>query len=382
MTGTNVKIDAAWPVYVAGNASPLDRQAAAVIAEALGKSARVLSLDNWDGRHPAIIVGEPKRSRVLRRLCRNARLVPRSRREAYGLLISKNVVLVAGNDSEGTFAGAETFCQLLDQRAWHGGTVPAARINDYPSLSWRGVHLFAGGQALPFHRRLVSRVFGRCHLNKLVIQCEQAKWNTTSDVAPVWGMSKRDLVLDATNARDHGMEVIPLIESAAHMAWLLNSPKYRSYAEDPKIPFAVQPADRKVYNKLFPLYDEVIDTLHPRTMHVGCDELTLRGRFPYKSRARFATSTEALVAHLLPIRQYLEHRGVATMIWGDMLVGAGEGPDPGNAPPDDAAAAARRLLPKNIAVCDWHYRASGPFPSLAAFQNAGFHDVIAATWRS
>ena len=41
----------------------------------------------------------------------------------------------------------------------------------------------------------------------------------------------------------------------------------------------------------------------------------------------------------------------------------------------------RKQLPKDIVICDWHYRDKQPdFPSLAAFKQEGFR-VLGATWK-
>jgi hypothetical protein len=64
-------------------------------------------------------------------------------------------VIIAGHDAHGAYYGAQTLCQLMikDHR---GVSVVGAKVVDYPTLSWRGAHLFCGSQALPFHERLIA----------------------------------------------------------------------------------------------------------------------------------------------------------------------------------------------------------------------------------
>ena len=59
-----------------------------------------------------------------------------------------------------------------------GVYAPGGWVDDYPTLGWRGAHLFVGDHALPFHEKLIARVFTRLKMNALVLECEQARWDT------------------------------------------------------------------------------------------------------------------------------------------------------------------------------------------------------------
>src|SRR5579885_1546345 len=161
--------------------------------------------------------------------------------EGYRLDIrggNRCAVIIAGRSPKGTLNGAESFCQTL----WpSNGGVKAAigRVRDWPTLGWRGVHLFLGNQAFPFHKKLIENVLNRFKLNHLVLECEEVKWKTLGDAAPDWGMSKGDLRKELSFARNHGLTVVPLVNTAAHMRWLCTNKRFKDLAEDPKTPVAL-----------------------------------------------------------------------------------------------------------------------------------------------
>ncbi len=124
---------------------------------------------------------------------------------------------------------------------------------------------------------------------------------------------------------------------------------------------------------------------HPAAIHIGHDEV----KSPRRNRGRLGADERALPAALylrdiLRLHDYLRTKGIATWMWGDMLLTPAEFPgmlsrhlhgvDRGYGKP------LRDQLPRDIVICDWHYAdQQRTFPSLLALQNEGFR-VIGATW--
>ena len=363
---------------LAPNAGPLDCMAAQSVWEEL--SGR-LGLPTGAAPIGAvqIMFGEPASVPSIARYLREARAKPCLKPEGYVLLVGPSRIVVAGHDPQGTFYGAQTLCQMLDRDS-QGVYVWRGRIDDYPSLSWRGAHLFVGNHALPFHEKLIARVLARLKMNNLVLQCEQAKWDTLGKAAPPWAMSKTDIRADIAFARHYGMTVTPLVDSAGHMPWLFTDPANLPLAEDPQTPYAANVSNPETYQRLFRLYAEVEDTFHSNTLHIGGDEVTLRGRFPYRSRTQYRTVADAYIAHITRLHDHLKARGVKTMLWGDMLLSPGDAGDAANAPTPAQGAQMRARLPHDILLTDWHYTASGPFTSPLLLRRSGFGPVIGGTW--
>ena len=287
--------------------------------------------------------------------------------------------MVAGHDSAGTFYGAQTLLQLLGHDA-QGVFVPAAQVDDYPTLPWRGAHLFLGSHALLFHKKLIANILARFKMNNLVLECEQAQWETLGQHVPAWAMSKADLTQEIAFARRYHLAVTPLVESVGHIGWLVRDPAYGSLAEDPQTPYAANPINPKTYALLNRLYDEVEDTFHAPMLCIGGDEVTQRGRYPFRSRGRYPTVADAFVAHVTRLHDDLNGRDVRTMLWGDMLLAPGEATGDANAPSLADAQQMRARLPKDILIADWRYGANDDFASPQIFQSSGFGPVIGATW--
>ena len=109
-------------------------------------------------------------------------------------------------------------------------------------------------------------------------------------------MSKTDLRAELAFARAHYLEPVPLINSVGHMEWLFSDPARLALAEDPQTPYAANVTNADTYKFLFSLYDEVLDTFHSPVLHIGGDEVTMRGRYPYLSRATYPTVADAFTA--------------------------------------------------------------------------------------
>ena len=193
-------------------------------------------------------------------------------------------------------------------------------------------------------------------------------------------MSKADLKAEVAFAHRYGMTVTPLVNSVGHMPWAFEGGANLALAEDPQTPYAANVANPQTDQFLFRLYDEVLDTFGSSTLHIGGDEVAMRGRYPYLSRAQFPTLADAFVAQVTRAHDHLQARGVRTMLWGDMLLGPHEAADAVSAPSAAQARQMRDRLPHDIMLTDWHYRASGPFDSLPALRAAGFGPIIGATW--
>lgn len=362
------------PLRIVTDRNPLHRGAAeAIIREvkALGGPTPVFST-HPAGKGPEVVLSEPKAVRN--------RKVP-ANPEGYWLQVQPgSPSFIVGRTPQATFYGAQTFCQLI-HRTDHGLAIAACTIRDFPSLPWRGAHLFVGNTALPFHRRLIANVFSRFKLNRLVLQCEQAQWQTTKAVNPPWAMSKEDLGKEVAFARRHGLEPIPLISSLGHVRWLLHDKPFRDLREDPDQDYNIAAANPRTYRLLFRLYDEALQTFHSHALHIGGDELMYGGRYPFASKAKLKTVAAAFNYQVRSLHSYLSARGVKTMLWADMLVPHGEFPDAANAPDAPQASQMRRGLPRDVQLVDWHYGIEKDVNRLTLFEQAGFHNIIGATWK-
>ena len=371
-------------LVIADDATDQDKEGVAAVQRELAArfGLQPLTIMKESGAHRIlgnmILFGEPNRVKLLRRLLESAHVKPPAKVEGYCVRVTPYWTVVAGYDPAGTFYGAQTLCQLLE-RSGKSLQVAGMQVDDYPSLGWRGAHLFVGNKALPFHKRLITNIFSRYKLNNLVLQCEQARWRTMGKAVPDWAMSKADLRDDIRYARAHSLTVTPLVESVGHMGWLLQH-KPPDWSEDPKAQYAIKVDNAAAHHFLFELYDEIIDTFHSQNLHIGGDEVTFRGKYPSESKVKYPKVSDAYIAEVTKLRNHLRARHVGTMLWADMLLGPGEALDANNAPSLLEAERIRALLPKDIALFDWHYAAVDAYSSPDLLRGAGYGNVIGCTW--
>lgn len=298
--------------------------------------------------------------------------------EGYLLSADRWSVDVEGHDEAGVLWGVQTVVQLLSADA-QGSLVQPALIRDWPTLRVRAVHLFTGQNALPFHEKLIDRIYSRFKLNALFIQAEQAKWDADPDVAPSWGASKEDLKTEVAYARERGITVYPLLQSYGHMEWLFNKPQNRDFAEDPETPYSVNITNPQAVAYLEKFNGEADTLFGAPGFHAGLDEVTMRGRFPFRSNGR--TFADMYVANARHWHDFFAKRGKQMWMWADMALHPSEvKPSFGTAPSAEEAAKVRAGLPKDVVMVDWQYTPQEAYPSLRKLKEAGFKNIVAATW--
>lgn len=337
----------------------LEKQAARVLQEAL--------------RLP-IVTSAPKRDAIV--LQRASLPETPQKPEGYALLVEETGVVVSGTDSQGLLWGAQTLRQL-----WNPSTrrFPGVAIQDWPSLPLRAVHLFHGQRALPFHQKLIDRVFSPLKLNALFLQVEQVRWNHDPTIAPTWAGTPEQVAQELAYARERGMTLYPLVQSFGHLGWLLNNPKNRAFAEDPATPYALCLTDPKAVAYLEGFLAEIDTLFDAPTFHVGLDEVRLRGRFPYRSRPMRAN--ELFLKGARHWHRFFAQRGKSICLWADMALHAPEvNPSFGTAPSAAEAAKIRAGLPRELWLADWQYGEHEAFPSLELLKKEGYQKLLAASW--
>lgn len=308
--------------------------------------------------------------------------------ESYALEVTPTSVTVVGRDAAGAFYGLQTLRQLLQRDKAGQPMLPQVSISDWPTLAFRGAHLFVGKQALPFHEKLIERVLSRLKLNRMVIECEYTAWKSHPELHVPFAMAPHDLAKEIAFCRDHFMEPIPLIETLGHAQWLFANNQHKELAEDVTTPYAYNVNDPRTYQIVFDIFNEAISLFHPHLFHIGHDEVTLFGKYPARPENQQEGLVKLFVTDTKRLHDWLAKRDIRTMIWSDMLLNPLEGkPTPqnpslsaANAPTIADAQAMRAALPKDIIICDWRYApGSEQRNGLDLFQKDGFQ-TIGSAW--
>lgn len=370
-------------VYVGENPGADIEKAVAFLVEDLRDyydiGARVVR-----GRVPAnvpkgsIVLGESSR---LPRAAELAGLELPDNDEGYVLRVTPEVAAISARTPRGVFYGVTTLLQLVtvDEK---GVALRAAQIRDWPTLPFRGIHALSGKDAGDEIARAVRNLMARYKINTLVWECEYIIWDTAPEIEhPRYGMTKAE-ARKVIEAADRNMvEIIPLVQSLGHSEWIFTNDQNLDIAEDPETPYAYMVTNPRTYEFIFAVYQEALDFFKPRTFHIGHDEVTMRGRFPYRSAWTGKSVTELVAEDIIKLHEWFTERGVRIMMWGDMALAPGEAPDATFAPSIEEAKKRRELLPRDTIITDWHYAAAKPeeYTSIKIWKDEGL-EVIGCPW--
>lgn len=296
--------------------------------------------------------------------------------EGYEIAVSGEGVTIKAQSRKGLRHAFGTLAQLpaSDNQSLR---FPAVKIRDWPSVEFRGVHLFVGPTAAEFQRRLFSRVLVPLKFNAAVIQCERTNWLTTPGIETHITMPRDELKSHFDFLRSLDIEPIPLIQSFGHMNWLFANGKNLALAINPESPHAIDPRKAAARQLIDDLWDEAIALLQPKVVHFGLDEVDNRGWTddPY-------LTDRLWTEHVSFLAGIAKKHGVQMMIWGDQCLTTAEAPDAAHGDGPNHAAVRRAAIPKGTWIGDWHYKPSPDpkvFKSLELWKRAGM-TPIATSW--
>jgi hexosaminidase len=300
--------------------------------------------------------------------------------EGYLLAVETNGVVILARTAQGAFYGLQTLAQLW-QQAGEERACPVLEIEDWPAMRFRGVHWFPSASGVPMHQKLIRDVFGAFKFNQSVIQCEAAQWDSHPEITAPNAISKADLRQLVVACRSCFQEPIPLINVPGHAEWVFRNGSNLDFAEDRRTPYAYCVNNPQSFAFVQDVLNECLPIFQSKYCHLGHDEVAMRGRFPNPEcpRCKDATATELVLKHVAGMNDWLNTRGVETMIWGDMLLGPSEARDAMSAKTVTDAQARRAGISKKVTIVDWHYAAAADARSLEVLQKDGFR-VIAASW--
>lgn len=377
-------------IVVDGDAAAEDLFAARELNEELrARYGRALDVvPDRDVADPAghIVIGERGRNAHLARPGLPDAPSP-ARPEAYLLWVTRTHIVVAGEDRRGTFNGVETLRQML-RPAPRGGVavVRQVTIQDWPDHALRAVHVLLDGASAEFHTALIDRILAPYKFNTLLVEVEDVQWDSGR---PFWspdprGATKAQVqkVLDV--ARQHHIQVIPLLPTLGHSEWVFAGLRDDALCvEVAYIPRTTCDRARGVYPAvydpdrtitingapttlnealIFPILREVIDLFRPAYLHLGHDEV----RGPSGLRYDMAL----YLRDLITLARYLKASGVQPMVWGDVLW---------ERRAEAAAEPQFKDLPRDLTIVLWKYEDIREYPELSYFRLAGF-PVVGATW--
>jgi hypothetical protein len=418
-------LDNQVPVLVPSNASDEDLFLAhSLINELSDKFGLYLKIESVASLSPgrrAILMGSIENP-LVRQYCDQMQLLPALQShgpESYLLRTSGNMVLVAGNDDRGAFYGLQSLRQLV---AGEDGQLRFRGVNilDWPDKRFRGIYLFLPGRDnIPFFKRFVRDFMALYKYNTLMMEMNACMrldshpelnhgWvqfardvnyscrnyprlpfhgmeqnSSHQDVAD-GGFLEKDEVADLARwvARHH-IELVPVLPSFTHSYYLLTEHRDLAAVPQDKWPDIYCPVNPKSYALTFEVYDEFIEVLKPRSVHIGHDELFLP--VDVSPQCSDKDIGELFGEDVNKIHNYLASRGIRTQLWGDMLLQSVRGggmekrkaPDgwtynsPGGLTPEQV----ERLIPKDCLIYNWFW-SDGPGQQGSAERNEATLDQM------
>ncbi|XP_045583050.1 hexosaminidase D-like isoform X2 [Procambarus clarkii] len=130
--------------------------------------------------------------------------------------------------------------------------------------------------------------------------------------------SRKQIANLVTACRNHGLEVIPLVQTFGHLEFALKHERFSHLREVPELPQALCPSLNESLWLVHSMVDQVM-SLHPgaRYLHIGCDEVYQIGEC---EKCRLVLRETLFLQHVEAVAKYVRKKYAAIpLIWDDML---------------------------------------------------------------
>ncbi len=317
--------------------------------------------------------------------------------EGYLLHVDNDMIVVAGWDDQGAFYGLQSLRQLIG--AENGTKVKGIRVRDWPNLPFRGVRLYVPGpENIAFFRRFLRDFMALYKYNRVIMEVNCMRLDRHPEVNAGWIEFSKELYYSRSNsteglrgeeknsshydagdgyiiekddirdlvelANENYIEVIPEIPSLTHGYYLLTRhPELAEYPGD-IWPDTYCPSNPASYELMFDVYDEYIEVMKPKMVHIGHDEWwgAPMGVCPLCKDKDYP---DLFARDVVKIHSYFVDKGIKIAMWGDYLLESVRDTaiqrrvsstgvkyqTPGAVPPD----LVKELIPKDILIFNWFW---------------------------
>ena len=160
--------------------------------------------------------------------------------------------------------------------------------------------------------------------------------------------------LDAYAAK-HGVELIPCIQTLAHLNAIMRWPQYAAIRDTNDI---LCVGEEKVYELIEDMFATLAECFTSRVVNVGMDEAEALGLGNYLKKHGYQKRLEILGNHLLRVSQIADRYGFTLCMWSDMfyklLTGSFYG-DKNVEISEEQAAEVAAMIPENVRLIYWDY---------------------------
>lgn len=152
-------------------------------------------------------------------------------------------------------------------------------------------------------------------------------------------------------ALSKGIEVIPCIQTLAHLNAIVDMPVFRDMVDTDDILLI---GDERVYALIEDMFKSLAACLTTRHINIGMDEAHMVGRGKYYDINGEVDRTKLIVEHLASVAEIAKKYGFEVTMWSDMffrLATNGNYYDADISVPEEIKA----LIPDNVKLCYWDY---------------------------
>lgn len=163
--------------------------------------------------------------------------------------------------------------------------------------------------------------------------------------------SKEELKEIDRYAKAKGMELIPCIQTLAHLDGIVRWPAYLPHVDTADILLA---GDEAVYDLIDNMFATAAECFTSRCINIGMDEAHMIGRGKYYDLHGDSDRSQILIDHVKRVAAIGEKYGFRMMMWSDMFfrLATGNNYYDSNAPIDPQI---RKQIPDNVDLIYWDY---------------------------
>ncbi|MEK7404662.1 MAG: family 20 glycosylhydrolase [Acidobacteriota bacterium] len=280
--------------------------------------------------------------------------------------------------------------ELLAGAAATAAAQPAAQPAP-TGLAVRGLHCSAPrADEVEVSARFIREALPKEGVNTLVVEFNyRYQFTRRPEVAEANALSKEEVKTLVAACRAAGVRLIPQINCLGHQSWRQTTHALlRAHPEFDESP-GQYPNNEGIYCRsycplhpgvhavVFDLIDELAEVCEADAFHVGMDEVFLIGEDACP-RCKGKNKADLFAGEVSRLRDHLAKSKRPLWLWGDrFLDGAVTGIGKWEASVMGTAAALR-MVPTDIVICDWHYERA--HPTAAWFATEGFQ-VVYSPWR-
>ena len=286
--------------------------------------------------------------------------------EGYVLRISKDKIQLKAKTPKGIYYAAMSLIQLLEKA---DNNLPSVEIIDWPDMQIRGISDdISRGQVsnLENFKKIISHI-ARYKMNTYMPYLEDMlEFNKYPTIGKNRGALTRGEVKEIVDfAKQNFVEVIPIFQTLGHYENILSQEEFLKYAEFPGAA-SLNVSNDSTYVFLEDLLKEVFELFPSEYFHMGADESYDVGLGESKKLVDETNIAIVHANHYKKVYNICKKYNKKVMMYGDILLDQPE---------------ILTLIPKDIIIVDWHYRADDNYPSTKIIRDAGFNYLVSpSSW--